>query len=107
MERVLQLLCESERQLVDSRVLVVNTCAHTSREVCGGVPVTRAATLARIGSVGVSPALALELARTPADVTVVHEPNPSRWSLTRSPAGVARWWSTSTARSCARNGSIS
>jgi glycosyltransferase involved in cell wall biosynthesis len=76
MERVLQLLCESERRLVDSRVLVVNTGAHTSREVRGGVPVTRAATLARVGSVGLSPALAIELARTPADVTVLHEPNP-------------------------------
>ena len=76
MERVLQLLCESERQLVDSRVLVVNTAARTVREVCRGVPVTRAATLARVGSVGLSPALALELAGTPADVTVIHEPNP-------------------------------
>ena len=73
MERVLQLLCEAERQLVDSRVLVVNTCAHTSREVCGGVPVTRAATLARIGSVGVSPALALELARTLRPAIVITE----------------------------------
>ena len=76
MERVLQLLCESERQLVDSRVLVANTGARTSREICRGVPVTRAATLAQVGSVGFSPALAVELARTPADVTVVHEPNP-------------------------------
>ena len=52
MERVLQLLCESERQLVDSRVLVANTGARTSREICRGVPVTRAATLAQVGSVG-------------------------------------------------------
>ena len=29
MERVLQLLCESERQLVDSRVLVASTNART------------------------------------------------------------------------------
>ena len=78
MERVLQLLCESERQLVDSRVLVANTGARTSREVRRGVPVTRAATLARVGSVGLSPALALELARTPADVTVDPRAEPRR-----------------------------
>lgn len=76
MERVLQLLCEAERRLVDSRVLVANLGPTTLRDVCNGVPVVRAATLARVGSVGLSAALARELARTPADVTVIHEPNP-------------------------------
>ena len=76
MERVLQLLCESERRLVDVQALVANTGARTVREVCRGVPVTRAGTLARVGSVGLSPALGVELGRTDADVTVIHEPNP-------------------------------
>jgi rhamnosyl/mannosyltransferase len=76
MERVLQLLCEAERRQVDVRVLVANLGRTTVREEYRGVPVTRVATLARVGSVALSPALAVELARTRADVTVVHEPNP-------------------------------
>lgn len=76
MERVLQLLCEAERRRVDVRVLVANLHRTTVREECRGVPVTRVAALARVGSVALTPALAVELARTPADVTVVHEPNP-------------------------------
>jgi glycosyltransferase involved in cell wall biosynthesis len=76
MERVLQLLCEYERCQVDSRVLVASTGRRTRRESWRGVPVVRAASLATVGSVGLSPALAWHLARTPADVTVIHEPNP-------------------------------
>jgi len=76
MERVLQLLCEGERRHVDSRVLVANTEPTTARELRNGVPVVRAGSLAMIGSVGLSPALPLELRRTRADLTVVHEPNP-------------------------------
>ena len=76
MERVLQLLCENERPAVDSRVLVASTSRLTSREVLNGVPVTRAASLAMIGSVGLSLSLPFELRRMKADVTVVHEPNP-------------------------------
>ena len=76
MERVLQLLCERERRHVDSRVLVASTDRTTRREVQNGVPVTRAGSLAMVGSVGVSAMLPIELRRTPADITVVHEPNP-------------------------------
>jgi glycosyltransferase involved in cell wall biosynthesis len=76
MERVLQLLCEGERREVDSRVLVASTDRTTRREVRNGVPVTRAGSLAMIGSVGLSPALPLELRRADPDLTVVHEPNP-------------------------------
>jgi glycosyltransferase involved in cell wall biosynthesis len=76
MERVLQLLCEHERREVDSRVLVASVDRTTSHEVRNGVPVTRAGTLARIGSVGLSPMLPIELSRAGADITVVHEPNP-------------------------------
>jgi rhamnosyl/mannosyltransferase len=76
MERVLQLLCENERTSVDSRVLVASTTRTTAYEVVRGVPVTRAGSLAMVGSVGLSVALPLELRREPADVTVIHEPNP-------------------------------
>jgi glycosyltransferase involved in cell wall biosynthesis len=76
MERVLQLLCERERLHVDSRVLVAGLDRFTRREVRNGVPVTRAGSLARIGSVGLCPALPLELRRARPDLTVVHEPNP-------------------------------
>jgi len=76
MERVLQLLCEGERRHVDSRALVASLGRGTERSVLGGVPVTRAASLARVGSVGIAPGLALELLRTRADITVIHEPNP-------------------------------
>ena len=61
MERVLQLLCEGERREVDSRVLVASTGRTTCHEVRNGVPVTRAGSLAMIGSVGLSPALPFEL----------------------------------------------
>lgn len=76
MERVLKLLCDAERRQVDVRVLVAHTGATTVRQEVDGVPVVRAGTPARVGSVGLSPALAWELARTAADVTVIHEPNP-------------------------------
>jgi len=76
MERVLQLLCEHERRDADSRVLVASLDRTTSREIRNGVPVTRAGTLVRVGSVGLSPLLPFELRRSDADITVVHEPNP-------------------------------
>jgi glycosyltransferase involved in cell wall biosynthesis len=76
MERVLQLLCEGERNQVDSRVLVAGTGRTTIREVRNGVPVTRAGSLAMMGSVGLSAALPRELFRAARDITVLHEPNP-------------------------------
>ena len=77
MEKVVQLLCESERaQGLDSRVLVANTSARTVNESLHGVPVTRVAALGAIGSVGVCPSFPWALARSSRDVTVIHEPNP-------------------------------
>jgi rhamnosyl/mannosyltransferase len=76
MERVLQLLCEGERRHVDSRALVASLSRATEHAVLAGVPVTRVASLARIGSVAVSPGLAVELLRSRPDITVIHEPNP-------------------------------
>jgi rhamnosyl/mannosyltransferase len=76
MERVVQLLCEGEQATTDSRVLVANTGLGTVREEWGGVDVTRASSVAAIGSVGVCPTFPFELARASRDVTVIHEPNP-------------------------------
>jgi rhamnosyl/mannosyltransferase len=76
MEKVVQLLCEGERSFVESRVLAANTSPVTVSEDWRGVPVTRVASYAAIGSVGVCPTFPLALARIPRDVTVLHEPNP-------------------------------
>jgi len=76
MERMVQSLCEGERALIDSRVLVANTVPRTIRESWRGVPVTRIASLGAIGSVGVCPGFPFALAAADRDVTVLHEPNP-------------------------------
>lgn len=76
MEKVVQLLCEHERRVTDSRVLVSNTTARTVSEEWRGVPVLRVARIAAIGSVGVCPTFPLAWRRQRADVTVIHEPNP-------------------------------
>lgn len=88
MERVVQLLCEGERAFVDSRVLAANTIPRTVREQYRGVPVTRVASIASIGSVAVCPTFPLALAKLDRDITVLHEPNPlalvSDWAARQS-----------------------
>jgi rhamnosyl/mannosyltransferase len=77
MERVLQALCEGERERgVDSRALVVNTAAATVTEEVRSVPVTRAGAVLRVGSVWLAPSLVGLLRRDASDVLVLHEPNP-------------------------------
>jgi lipopolysaccharide/colanic/teichoic acid biosynthesis glycosyltransferase len=77
MERVIQGLCEGERALgVDSRALVVSTERETVADSVNGVPVQRAASWLRVGSVWLSPALVSLLARVRSDLLVFHEPNP-------------------------------
>lgn len=76
MEKVVQMLCEGERRAIDSTVMAAHTQAVTVRETFNGVPVTRVASYANIGSVGVCPAFPLHLSRAERDVTVLHEPNP-------------------------------
>ena len=77
MERVLQSLCEGERaQGFDSRALVVGTGRRTVTESVNGVPVTRAGSLLRAGSVWFAPALIPQLKRVDTDILVLHEPNP-------------------------------
>jgi lipopolysaccharide/colanic/teichoic acid biosynthesis glycosyltransferase len=77
MERVLQALCEGERSLgVDSGALVVNTDRPTIHDEVNGVPVIRAGSILRVGSVWLSAALIALLRRDDSDVLVLHEPNP-------------------------------
>jgi rhamnosyl/mannosyltransferase len=101
MERMVQSLCEGERLAVDSRVLVANTAPRTVRENWQGVPVTRVARVASIGSVGVCPTFPLQLAKAKRDVTVLHEPNPvglvADW-LTASRGPLVVWFHSEVVR---------
>ena len=96
MERVLESLCEGERQRgIDSRALVVGTARRTVRNTVNGVPVTRAASLLRVGSVWFAPALIPLLHRVRTDILVLHEPNPMAllaYALTRPRARLIVWY---------------
>jgi glycosyltransferase involved in cell wall biosynthesis len=76
METMLQLLCEGERQKIDSRVLVAHTNRITVRETVAGVPVTRVASVGSFRSVAICPIFPIHLWRQTADIIVIHEPNP-------------------------------
>lgn len=79
MERVVETLCQSTRGLVENHVLVANAGGETTREVLDGVHVTRVGTVGAVGSVHIAPAFARWLRKLPADLIVLHEPNP--WAL--------------------------
>ncbi|MFN7917530.1 MAG: glycosyltransferase [Vicinamibacterales bacterium] len=76
MEKVLQVLAEAERGAVDNHVLVANESRETVHETVNGVPVTRVGALTRVGAVAVCPTFPYWMRRQPADVMVIHEPNP-------------------------------
>ena len=76
MERVVQELCQSEQSTVDTRALVASRSAATINERVNGVPVTRVASIGRIGSVGICPTFPIWMRRLSGDVVVIHEPNP-------------------------------
>ena len=79
MERVVETLCRSTRGLVENHVLVSNAGRATVEEVIDGVHVTRVGTIGAAGSVHIAPAFASRLRTIPADLIVLHEPNP--WAL--------------------------
>jgi rhamnosyl/mannosyltransferase len=103
MERVLQALCEGERELgVDSRALVVGTARHTVHDTVNGVPVTRAASMLRVGSVWFAPALIPLLTRVDTDVLVLHEPNPMAllaYAIARPAHRLVVWYHSEVLRS--------
>ena len=76
MERVVQQLCEAERPVADTRALVTNRSLATVHETLNTVPVTRVASIGRIGSVGICPTFPIWMRRLSNDVVVIHEPNP-------------------------------
>ncbi len=78
-ERVVETLCRSSRGLVENYVLVCNASGDTVEEVVDGVHVTRVGTIGSIGSVHIAPALGWWLRAIPADLIILHEPNP--WAL--------------------------
>jgi glycosyltransferase involved in cell wall biosynthesis len=78
-ERVVETLCQSTRGIVENHVLVANSTSATVEEVVDGVPVTRVGTIGAAGSVHIAPTFAWWLRRIPADLMVLHEPNP--WAL--------------------------
>jgi rhamnosyl/mannosyltransferase len=79
MERVVETLCQASRGLVENHVLAASSSRATTEEVLDGVHVTRVGTLGAAGSVHIAPAFAWWMRRIPADLIVLHEPNP--WAL--------------------------
>jgi rhamnosyl/mannosyltransferase len=75
-ETVVETLCRGERESADSRALVINRNGPTRSQIVDGVPVVRVGSVATIGAVSVAPMLPVWLARSRADVIVLHEPNP-------------------------------
>lgn len=76
MERVLQVLAESERDVVENHVLVANEHPSTVHETVNGVNVTRVSALKRVGAVAICPTFPYWMRRLDGEVMVVHEPNP-------------------------------
>jgi glycosyltransferase involved in cell wall biosynthesis len=101
MERVVQSLCAATRGRLESEVLAFNTRAATVEEVVDGVRVTRVGRWLSAGSVPVAPAFASYLARTKADVMIVHEPNPfalTAYLLARPRIPLAVWFHSEVVR---------
>ncbi len=78
-ERVVETLCRSTRGIVENHVLAANATNVTVEEVVDGVRVTRVGTIGAAGSVHIAPSFAWWLRKIPADLMVLHEPNP--WAL--------------------------
>ena len=76
MERVLQVLAESEGDVVENQVLVANEHPSTVHETVNGVNVTRVSALKKVGAVAICPTFPYWMRRLDSDVMVVHEPNP-------------------------------
>jgi rhamnosyl/mannosyltransferase len=101
METLLQTLCAGERRAVESHALVVNRGPKTTHEVVDGVKVTRVGSPVKVGAVALAPTLPLWLARTEADLIVLHEPNPMAlvaYFLARPRAPLVIWYHSEVVR---------
>lgn len=77
METHLELLCRMTQADVDLSVLVSADDAATTREVRGGIPVTRIGTRLTLASASFNPGMAREIRRADADIVHFHHPNPT------------------------------
>jgi glycosyltransferase involved in cell wall biosynthesis len=77
MESHLELLCRMTRGDVDLAVVVSADGARTTREVRGGIPVTRVGTWLTLASASFNPGMAREIRRADADIVHFHHPNPT------------------------------
>jgi len=77
MESHLELLCRMTRADVDLSVVVSADGARTTREVRGGIPVTRVGTRLTLASASFNPGMAREIRRADADIVHFHHPNPT------------------------------
>ena len=101
MERVLETLCRTTRGIVENHVLVMNDTRRTIEQEVDGVRIVRVGTVGAAGSVHVAPAFASWLRREPADLMILHEPNP--WALlsyviARPPAPLFIWYHSDVVR---------
>ena len=101
-ESVVETLCRGEAAWVDSSALVLNETRATTFEYRDGVAVRRVGSLARVGAVSLAPTLPIWLARSQADVLVLHEPNPMAlvaYFLARPKIPLVVWYHSEVIRS--------
>ncbi len=101
METVVETLCHASLGLVESRVLVMNNARSTVEDTRDGVHVTRVGTMGSVGSVSIAPSFASWLRATPADLIVLHEPNPwalVSYALARPAAPLVIWYHSDVVR---------
>ena len=101
METILQLICDRTSAAVRNTVLVANDNFTLKQECHGDVQVIRLPAIAKIGAVALCPTLPFRLAAEPADLIVIHEPNPMAllaYFLARPPGAVIVWFHSEVVR---------
>ena len=101
METILQLICDRTSAAVRNTVLVANDNFTLKQERHEDVQVIRLPAIAKIGAVAVCPTLPFRLAAEPADLIVIHEPNPMAllaYFLARPPGAVIVWFHSEVVR---------
>jgi len=94
-EQVVATLCEGSAGALESHALVCSRGRSTTLELRNGVSVRRVGSMTTVGAVTIAPALPFWLARTPADVVMLHEPNPMAlvaYALARPRAPLVVWF---------------
>ena len=97
----MEMLCRASAGLVDSHVLAMHTESSTIEEDVDGVHVVRVGTVAAAGSVHIAPSMARWMRRIPADLMILHEPNPwalLSWQLARPRMPLFLWYHSDVVR---------